>query len=289
LAGIEEIMVEITEIVDYIKNPKIYNEMGITTPKGVLLAGPPGVGKTLLAKAVASEAGANFIFSSASEFDERYVGVGASRIRGMFAKAKADRPAIIFIDEIDTIGYKRYQSINNSYEQTLNQLLTEMDGFEKNVGIVVIAATNRIDVLDEALLRPGRFDRHIVMSKPDLDARLKILQVHSRNKKLSPEALEALPQIAAQTFGFSGADLANLLNEAGFHAIRENKTVIDQSDIESALERILGGISRKTTINRREKDIVAHHEAGHALAAYLLSEENPVTKISIIARRAAWA
>jgi len=284
IAGIEEVMVEIKEIVDYIKNPKIYNDMGVKTPKGILLAGPPGVGKTLIARAIANEAGANFIFASGSEFDERYVGVGASRIRNLFNKAKASRPAIIFIDEIDTIGYKRYQTVNNSYEQTLNQLLTEMDGFEKNDGIVVIAATNRIDVLDEALLRPGRFDRHIVINKPDLNARLKILQLHSRNKKLSPDALEGLPLIAAQTFGFSGADLANLLNEAGFHAIRRGKKVIEKSDIEEALERIMGGISRKTTISNREKRIVAHHEAGHALAAFLLSDENPVAKVSIISR-----
>lgn len=284
IAGVEEIMVEINEIVDYIKNPAVYNEMGVTAPKGVLLAGPPGVGKTLIARAVAGESGANFIFSSASEFDERYVGVGASRIRNIFTKAKSDRPAIIFIDEIDTIGYKRYQSVNNSYEQTLNQLLTEMDGFEKNTGIVVMAATNRIDVLDEALLRPGRFDRHIIISKPDLNARLKILGVHSRNKKLSPEAVDSLPLIAAQTFGFSGADLANLLNEAGFHAIRRGNKLIEKSDLESALERIIGGISSKVRISSKEKNIVAHHEAGHALAAYLLSEGNPVTKISIISR-----
>ncbi|HEY8415918.1 MAG TPA: ATP-dependent zinc metalloprotease FtsH, partial [Thermaerobacter sp.] len=290
VAGYEEVKEELKEIVDYLKNPRRYIELGARIPKGVLLYGPPGTGKTHMARAVAGEAGVPFYYISGSDFVEMFVGVGASRVRDLFEQAKRNAPAIVFIDEIDAVGRQRgagYGGGHDEREQTLNQLLVEMDGFGTNEGIIVMAATNRPDVLDPALLRPGRFDRQIVIDRPDLVAREAILKVHTRSKPLAPDVDLAL--LARRTPGFTGADLENLVNEAALLAARRRKKQIDMQDLEDAIDRIVaGGPERKTRVmSEKEKQRVAYHEAGHALVAKLLPNTDPVHKISIIPRGAA--
>ncbi|PZN12361.1 MAG: cell division protein FtsH [Bacillota bacterium] len=290
VAGYEEVKEELKEIVDYLKNPRRYIELGARIPKGVLLYGPPGTGKTHMARAVAGEAGVPFYYISGSDFVEMFVGVGASRVRDLFEQAKRNAPAIVFIDEIDAVGRQRgagYGGGHDEREQTLNQLLVEMDGFGTNEGIIVMAATNRPDVLDPALLRPGRFDRQIVIDRPDLVAREAILRVHTRSKPLAPDVDLAL--LARRTPGFTGADLENLVNEAALLAARRRKKQIDMQDLEDAIDRIVaGGPERKTRVmSEKEKQRVAYHEAGHALVAKLLPNTDPVHKISIIPRGAA--
>ncbi|WP_342252595.1 ATP-dependent zinc metalloprotease FtsH [Spiroplasma endosymbiont of Amphibalanus improvisus] len=284
VAGISEEKEEFIELVDYLKNPQKYSIMGARTPKGVLMEGPPGTGKTLLAKAVAGEAGVPFYIISGSEFEEVFVGVGASRIRELFANAKKTAPCIIFIDEIDAVGRKRGNSLGPSTsEQTLNQLLVEMDGFGTNIGIIVMAATNRVDVLDPALLRPGRFDRQIQISLPNIKEREAILNLHARNKNVSSEI--DFKRIAQRTPGFSGAQLENVLNEAAILAVRENKKIISSTIIDEAIDRVVGGPakkSRKYTIT--DKDIVSYHEAGHALIGLKLDDASKVQKVTIIPR-----
>ncbi len=286
VAGAKEAKEELTEIVDFLKNPKKYVKMGAKIPHGVILFGPPGTGKTLLARAVAGEANVPFFNISGSEFVEMFVGVGASRVRDLFTKAKKNAPAIVFIDEIDAVGRQRGAGLgggNDEREQTLNQILVEMDGFDTNANVIVIAATNRPDVLDPALLRPGRFDRRVVIDNPTLDDRLAILNVHIRNKPVEDTIL--LDKIAKQTPGFSGADLANLVNEAAISAARENREKINQHDLESAIEKVLLGPERKSkVITDEEKTLTAYHEVGHALVAKMLMHTDPVHKISIISR-----
>ncbi|ADU50259.1 membrane protease FtsH catalytic subunit [Thermaerobacter marianensis DSM 12885] len=287
VAGYEEVKEELKEIVDYLKNPRRYIELGARIPKGVLLYGPPGTGKTHMARAVAGEAGVPFYYISGSDFVEMFVGVGASRVRDLFEQAKRNAPAIVFIDEIDAVGRQRgagYGGGHDEREQTLNQLLVEMDGFGTNEGIIVMAATNRPDVLDPALLRPGRFDRQIVIDRPDLVAREAILKVHTRSKPLAPDV--DLGLLARRTPGFTGADLENLVNEAALLAARRRKKQIDMQDLEDAIDRIVaGGPERKTRVmSEKEKQRVAYHEAGHALVAKLLPNTDPVHKISIIPR-----
>ncbi|PZN04479.1 MULTISPECIES: ATP-dependent zinc metalloprotease FtsH [Thermaerobacter] len=290
VAGYEEVKEELKEIVDYLKNPRRYIELGARIPKGVLLYGPPGTGKTHMARAVAGEAGVPFYYISGSDFVEMFVGVGASRVRDLFEQAKRNAPAIVFIDEIDAVGRQRgagYGGGHDEREQTLNQLLVEMDGFGTNEGIIVMAATNRPDVLDPALLRPGRFDRQIVIDRPDLVAREAILKVHTRSKPLAPDVDLAL--LARRTPGFTGADLENLVNEAALLAARRRKKQIDMQDFEDAIDRIVGGGPERRTrvMSEKEKQRVAYHEAGHALVAKLLPNTDPVHKISIIPRGAA--
>ena len=286
VAGIEQAKLELTEVVDFLKNADRFTAIGAKIPKGVLLVGPPGTGKTLLAKAVAGEAGVPFFSISGSEFVEMFVGVGASRVRDLFEQAKANAPCIVFIDEIDAVGRQRGAGLgggNDEREQTLNQLLTEMDGFEGNTGIILIAATNRPDVLDAALLRPGRFDRQVVVDRPDYAGRQEILKVHARGKTLSKDV--DLDRIARRTPGFTGADLANLLNEAAILAARRNLTEISMDEVNDAIDRVLAGPEKKNRVmSEKRKELVAYHEAGHALVGALMPDYDPVQKISIIPR-----
>ena len=286
VAGIEQAKLELSEVVDFLKNADRFTAVGAKIPKGVLLVGPPGTGKTLLAKAVAGEAGVPFFSISGSEFVEMFVGVGASRVRDLFEQAKANAPCIVFIDEIDAVGRQRGAGLgggNDEREQTLNQLLTEMDGFEGNTGIIIIAATNRPDVLDSALLRPGRFDRQVVVDRPDYKGRLEILNVHSRGKTLSKDV--DLEKIARRTPGFTGADLSNLLNESAILAARRNLTEISMDEVNDAIDRVLAGPEKKDRVmSEKRKVLVAYHEAGHALVGALMPDYDPVQKISIIPR-----
>ena len=286
VAGIEGAKLELNEVVDFLKNADRFTAIGAKIPKGVLLVGPPGTGKTLLARAVAGEAGVPFFSISGSEFVEMFVGVGASRVRDLFEQAKANAPCIVFIDEIDAVGRQRGAGLgggNDEREQTLNQLLTEMDGFEGNTGIIIIAATNRPDVLDAALLRPGRFDRQVVVDRPDYAGRKEILNVHSRGKTLAQDV--DLDKIARRTPGFTGADLANLLNEAAILAARRNLTEISMDEINDAIDRVLAGPEKKNRVmSEKRKILVAYHEAGHALVGALMPDYDPVQKISIIPR-----
>jgi cell division protease FtsH len=288
VAGIDEAKDELMEVVAFLKDPERYRRLGGKIPKGVLIVGAPGTGKTLLAKAVAGEAGVPFFSISGSEFVEMFVGVGAARVRDLFAQAQEKAPCIIFIDELDALGRARGVAGiagggYNEQEQTLNQLLVEMDGFEPNRGVIILAATNRPEILDPALLRPGRFDRHIALDRPDLKGREKILAVHARQVKLSPQV--DLAAIAARTAGFAGADLANLINEAALLAGRLGKDQVDMADVDEAIDRIVAGLQKKTRVmNRTEKETVAYHEAGHALVAEFRSNADRVAKISIIPR-----
>ncbi len=285
VAGIEEAKEELQEVVTFLKKPERFTAVGAKIPKGVLLVGPPGTGKTLLAKAIAGEAGVPFFSLSGSEFVEMFVGVGASRVRDLFKKAKENAPCIVFIDEIDAVGRQRGAGIgggNDEREQTLNQLLTEMDGFEGNTGIIIIAATNRPDVLDAALLRPGRFDRQVTVDRPTFKGRHEILRVHARDKKLADEVnLEA---IARRTPGFAGADLANLLNEAAILAARRQKTAITNQDIDDAIDRITIGLTKPPLLDGKNKRLIAYHESGHALLMTLLPNADPLNKVTIIPR-----
>ena len=286
VAGADEEKEEMAEIVDFLKDPKKYNELGAKIPKGVLLVGPPGTGKTLLARAVAGEAGVPFFSISGSDFVEMFVGVGASRVRDLFGEAKREAPAIIFIDEIDAVGRQRGAGLGGGHderEQTLNQLLVEMDGFGANEGVIVMAATNRPDILDKALLRPGRFDRQITVNYPDVKGREEILKVHSRGKPLGPDV--NLATIAKSTSGFTGADLANLLNEAALLAMRHGKKAITQQEIEDATIKVVMGAEKKSHIvSDKDKKVTAYHEAGHAIVSYFLPTQDPVHQISIIQR-----
>ena len=287
IAGIDEARGELMEIVDFLKNPARYRRLGGKIPKGVLLVGAPGTGKTLLAKAVAGEAGVPFFSLTGSNFVEMFVGVGAARVRDLFVQAQAKAPSIVFIDELDAVGKAR--GVNpgfgghDEHEQTLNQLLAELDGFDTQAGVIILAATNRPEILDPALLRPGRFDRQVVIDRPDLKGREKILEVHTRKVTLAP-GLD-LSVIAGRTPGFVGADLANLVNEAALHAAREGKDAVALTDFDQAIDRIVGGLERKSRIiSPKEKEIVAHHEAGHALVAESREHADKVSKISIIPR-----
>jgi cell division protease FtsH len=286
VAGIDQAKLELNEVVDFLKNADRFTAVGAKIPKGVLLVGPPGTGKTLLARAVAGEAGVPFFSISGSEFVEMFVGVGASRVRDLFEQAKTNAPCIVFIDEIDAVGRQRGAGLgggNDEREQTLNQLLTEMDGFEGNTGIIIIAATNRPDVLDAALLRPGRFDRQVVVDRPDYAGRSEILKVHARGKTLAKDV--DLDRIARRTPGFTGADLSNLLNEAAILAARRNLTEIAMDEINDAIDRVLAGPEKKDRVmSEKRKTLVAYHEAGHALVGALMPDYDPVQKISIIPR-----
>ena len=287
VAGLEEAKVEVMEIVDFLKNPKKYTTLGGKIPKGALLVGPPGTGKTLLAKAVAGEANVPFFSISGSDFVEMFVGVGASRVRDLFRQAKEKAPCIVFIDEIDAVGRSRSKNIgfssNDERENTLNQLLTEMDGFGSNSGVIVLAATNRADVLDSALMRAGRFDRQIHVDLPELKERLEIFKVHLRKIKLAPGF--DMEFLAKQTPGFSGADIANVCNEAALIAARHNKAFVDKQDFLDAIDRIVGGLERKSKIiSAEEKKTIAHHEAGHATVSWILPHANPLLKVTIIPR-----
>lgn len=285
VADLEEAKEELREVIEFLKNPQRFQALGAKVPKGVLLMGPPGSGKTLLARAVAGEAGVPFFHVSGSEFVEMFVGVGAARVRDLFEQAKANRPCIIFVDELDAVGRLRFAGIGGGHderEQTLNQLLVEMDGLEQNSGIIVVAATNRPDVLDPALLRPGRFDRRIVIDHPDAKGREAVLRVHLRGKPLADDV--DIEKLAKQTAGFSGADLANMVNEAAILAARKNKTKIDMSDLLEALEKLIAGPEKKSRlITEKEKRVLAYHESGHALVSKLLKVRE-VTKITIIPR-----
>src|SRR5438105_5012004 len=286
VAGVEEAKQELQEVVEFLKYPEKFAALGARIPKGVLLVGPPGTGKTLLSRAVAGEAGVPFFSISGSEFVEMFVGVGASRVRDLFDQAKRNAPCIVFVDEIDAVGRQRGAGLGGSHderEQTLNQILVEMDGFDTNTNVIVIAATNRPDVLDPALLRPGRFDRQVVLDRPDIRGRIAILQVHAKGKPL--ETSVKLDTLAKQTPGMSGADLSNLLNEAAILAARRNKRRIGMSEMEEAIDRVVAGPARKSRIiSEREKAITAYHEVGHALVARMLPNTDPVHKVSIVAR-----
>ena len=286
VAGVDEAKEELAEIVDFLKYPKKYQALGARIPKGVLLLGPPGSGKTLLARAIAGEAGVPFLSISGSDFVEMFVGVGASRVRDLFDQAKKSAPCIVFIDEIDAVGRQRGAGLGGGHderEQTLNQLLVEMDGFDQNTGVILIAATNRPDVLDPALLRPGRFDRQVIVDRADIKGRQKILEVHARNKPLS-KGVE-LETLARRTPGFSGADLENLLNEAALLAARRNKNAIDMSDCDEAIDRVMVGPERKSVVmTQKEKEVTAYHESGHALIGGLTEKSDPVHKVTIIPR-----
>jgi cell division protease FtsH len=286
VAGVDEAKQELTEIVEFLKYPEKFVALGARIPKGVLLVGPPGTGKTLLSKAVAGEAGVPFFSISGSEFVEMFVGVGASRVRDLFDQAKKNSPCIVFVDEIDAVGRQRGAGLGGGHderEQTLNQLLVEMDGFDTNTHVIVIAATNRPDVLDPALLRPGRFDRHVTLDRPDIKGRRAILDVHARNKPL--DSTVDLDVLARQTPGFSGADLANLINEAAILAARANKKVIGMDELEEAIARVIAGPERKSRrISDHEKEVIAYHETGHALVMKSLPHADPVHKVSIISR-----
>ncbi len=286
VAGVEEAKVELTEIVEFLKYPEKFVALGARIPKGVLLVGPPGTGKTLLSKAVAGEAGVPFFSISGSEFVEMFVGVGASRVRDLFDQAKKNSPCIVFVDEIDAVGRQRGAGLGGGHderEQTLNQLLVEMDGFETNTHVIVIAATNRPDILDPALLRPGRFDRRVTLDRPDIRGRRQILEVHARNKPL--DSTVDLDVLAKRTPGFSGADLANTVNEGAILAARQNRKVIGMPELEEAIERVIAGPERKSRrLSEREKEIVAYHEVGHALVMKALPKTDKVHKVSIISR-----
>jgi cell division protease FtsH len=285
VAGVDEAADELREIVEFLKNPKKYTSIGGRIPKGVLLVGPPGTGKTLLARAVAGEAKVPFFSLSGSEFVEMFVGVGAARVRDLFSQAEGRAPCIIFIDELDALGKVRIQSPMGSHEereQTLNQLLAEMDGFDARKGIIIMAATNRPEVLDPALLRPGRFDRQVLVDKPDVRGREDILRIHVKNVKIGDSV--DLKKIAARTAGFAGADLANLVNEAALLAARRDKTSVDMKDFDEAIDRLVAGLEKKRVMNDKERRIVAFHESGHAIVATVLPGLDPVHKISIVAR-----
>jgi cell division protease FtsH len=285
VAGVEEAKQDLQEVVTFLKTPERFTSVGAKIPKGVLLVGPPGTGKTLLAKAIAGEAGVPFFSLSGSEFVEMFVGVGASRVRDLFKRAKENSPCLIFIDEIDAVGRQRGAGIgggNDEREQTLNQLLTEMDGFEGNSGIIIIAATNRPDVLDSALMRPGRFDRQVQVDAPDIKGRLSILKVHIRNKKLAPDV--SLESIARRTPGFTGADLANLLNEAAILTARRRKEATTLAEIDDAVDRVIAGMEGKPLTDGRSKRLIAYHEVGHALVGTLVKAHDPVQKVTLVPR-----
>ena len=285
VAGIEEAKEEFEEVVTFLKTPERFTAVGAKIPKGVLLVGPPGTGKTLLAKAIAGEAGVPFFSISGSEFVEMFVGVGASRVRDLFQKAKENAPCIVFIDEIDAVGRQRGAGVgggNDEREQTLNQLLTEMDGFQGNTGIIVLAATNRVDILDSALLRPGRFDRQVTVNPPDIKGRIAILKVHARNKKFAKNV--NLEGIAQRTPGFSGADLANLLNEAAILTARGKKESISSTEINGSIDRVIAGMEGNLLADTKGKRLVAYHEVGHALMGTLLQNHDPVEKLTLIPR-----
>ncbi|MFM8296462.1 MAG: ATP-dependent zinc metalloprotease FtsH [Microcystaceae cyanobacterium] len=285
VAGIDEAKEELQEVVTFLKQPKKFTAIGAKIPRGVLLIGPPGTGKTLLAKAIAGEAAVPFFSISGSEFVEMFVGVGASRVRDLFKKAKENAPCLVFIDEIDAVGRQRgvgYGGGNDEREQTLNQLLTEMDGFEGNSGIIVIAATNRPDVLDSALLRPGRFDRQVVVDYPDLNGRQKILEIHAQNKKLADEV--ELGAIARRTPGFTGADLANVLNEAAIFTARRRKEAITMAEVNDAIDRVVAGMEGTPLVDSKSKRLIAYHEVGHALIGTLTDGHDPVEKVTLIPR-----
>jgi cell division protease FtsH len=285
VAGVDEAEDELKEIVEFLKSPRKYTNLGGRIPKGALLVGPPGTGKTLLARAVAGEAHVPFFSLSGSEFVEMFVGVGAARIRDLFQQAEAKAPCIVFIDELDALGKVRSQSPVGSHEereQTLNQLLAEMDGFDSRKGVIIMAATNRPEILDPALLRPGRFDRQIVVDKPDVKGREAILRIHSKDVKMSPQI--DLRVVAARTAGFAGADLANLINEAALLAARQDKTSVEMSDLESAIDRLVAGLEKKRVMSMKEREIVAYHESGHAIVATVVPGLDPVHKLSIVQR-----
>ena len=285
VAGIDEAKEELQEVVTFLKQPERFTAVGAKIPKGVLLVGPPGTGKTLLAKAIAGEAAVPFFSISGSEFVEMFVGVGASRVRDLFKKAKENAPCLIFIDEIDAVGRQRGAGIgggNDEREQTLNQLLTEMDGFEGNTGIIIIAATNRADVLDSALMRPGRFDRQVMVDNPDIKGRLEILEVHARDKKIASEV--SLDAIARRTPGFSGADLANLLNEAAILTARRRKEAVTMNEIDDAVDRVVAGMEGTPLTDGKSKRLIAYHEIGHAIVGTLVKDHDPVQKVTLIPR-----
>ena len=283
VAGLDEIKEELNETIDFINNSLKYKKMGAKIPKGILFHGPPGTGKTLLAKAVAGETNSTFLYASGSEFVEKYVGVGAKRVRTLFEKAKKEAPSIIFIDEIDAIGTKRNMESNNEKDQTLNQLLVEMDGFNTSETVIIIGATNRLDLLDEALLRPGRFDRHIYVGNPNTKSREEILQVHTKNKPLDKTI--DIKSIAQKTTGLSGAQLANIANEAAIIAVRNKVSIIGNDEFDAAIERVLAGLEVKNpTILHKEKETVAIHETGHALVSKILETSDKIQKISIVPR-----
>jgi cell division protease FtsH len=285
VAGVDEAEQELKEIVEFLRNPRKYTMLGGRIPKGVLLVGPPGTGKTLLARAVAGEAKVPFFSLSGSEFVEMFVGVGAARVRDLFAQAEQKAPCIIFIDELDALGRARVQSPMGSHEereQTLNQLLAEMDGFDSRKAIIIMAATNRPEVLDSALLRPGRFDRQVLVDKPDVNGREEVLRIHTRSVKLSPQV--DLRVVAARTAGFAGADLANLVNEAALLAARNDKVAVEMADFDEAIDRLIAGLEKKRVMSRKEREIVAYHETGHAIVATTIPGLDPVHKISIVQR-----
>jgi cell division protease FtsH len=286
VAGVDEAKQELHEVVDFLKSREKFQSLGARIPKGLLLIGPPGTGKTLLARAIAGEAGVPFFSISGSEFVEMFVGVGASRVRDLFDQAKRNAPCIVFIDEIDAVGRHRGAGLGGGHderEQTLNQILVEMDGFDTNTSVIILAATNRPDILDPALLRPGRFDRRVVLDRPDINGRVAILQVHTKGKPLAESV--NLEVLAKETAGFSGADLANLVNEAAILAARRQKKVIEMEELEESIDRVIAGPERKSRrISPKEKEITAYHESGHALVAKMLPNADPVHKISIVAR-----
>ncbi|MBM3150274.1 MAG: ATP-dependent zinc metalloprotease FtsH, partial [Chloroflexi bacterium] len=286
VAGVDEAKAELQEIVEFLKSPQKFLALGARIPRGVLLVGPPGCGKTLIAKAVAGQAGVPFYSISGSEFVEMFVGVGASRVRDLFDQAKRNSPCIVFVDEIDAVGRHRGAGLGGGHderEQTLNQILVEMDGFDSSVSVIVLAATNRPDILDPALLRPGRFDRHVVIDQPDINGRKAILEVHAKGKPLAKDI--DFQTLAKETAGFSGADLANLINEGAILAARHNHKEIHMKELEESIDRVIAGPEKKgRVISQREKEIIAHHETGHALAAKMLPNADPVHKISIVAR-----
>jgi cell division protease FtsH len=285
VAGVDEAEQELKEIVEFLRNPKKYTSLGGRIPKGVLLVGPPGTGKTLLARAVAGEAKVPFFSMSGSEFVEMFVGVGAARVRDLFAQAEQKAPCIIFIDELDALGRARVQSPMGSHEereQTLNQLLAEMDGFDSRKAIIIMGATNRPEVLDPALLRPGRFDRQVLVDKPDVKGREEVLRIHTKAVRLSPTV--DLRVVAARTAGFAGADLANLVNEAALLAARKDKASVEMLDFDEAIDRLIAGLEKKRVMNTKEREIVAYHESGHAIVATSLTGMDPVHKISIVQR-----